>query len=102
MPNGGATESLKFLELENFDSDTTVLTMPPDAADLPKGSVYKYEKFENLNSDLFKISATIDGTSAQPNNCHTPQNHKMSSNSRYGHILNSFCKVYLSASQSKH
>merc|ERR1719295_748411 len=81
LPNGGATESLKFLELENFDSDTTVLTMPPDAADLPKGSVYKYEKFENLNSDLFKISATIDGTSAQPNNCHTPQNHKMSSNS---------------------
>ena len=86
MPNGGATESLKFLELENFDSDTTVLTMPPDAADLPKGSVYKYEKFENLNSDLFKTSATADaGSSAQLNNCQTPQNHKMSSNSRCGH-----------------
>ena len=99
MPNGGATESLKFLELENFDSDTTVLTMPPDAADLPKGSVYKYEKFENLNSDLFKISATIDGTSAQPK----PQNHKMSSNSRYGHKLNSSVKfIFQPPAQSKH
>ena len=61
------------MELENFDSDTTVLTMPPDAADLPKGSVYQYEKFENLNSDLFKRKTAPTSTTAA---AATPTNNK--------------------------
>ena len=46
--------SLKFLELEGFETDRTVFILPPDTSDLPAGSVYKYDKFENLNPDLFE------------------------------------------------
>ena len=68
------SQQLRFLELENFDSDTTMLTMPPDAADLPKGSVYQYEKFENLNSDLFKRKTAPTSTTAAA--AATPTNNK--------------------------
>ena len=49
-----STSGLRFLELEGFDTDRTVFILPPDASDLPTGSVYKHEKFENLNPDLFE------------------------------------------------
>ena len=48
-----STNGLKFLELEGLETDRTVFILPPDTSDLPSGGVYKYEKFENLNPDLF-------------------------------------------------
>lgn len=45
---------LRFLELEGFETDRTVFILPPDTSDLPSGGVYKYDKFENLNPDLFE------------------------------------------------
>lgn len=49
-----ADEPCHFLELESVDSDRTVFILPPDATGLPKGAEYIYEKFENLNQDLFE------------------------------------------------
>ncbi len=44
----------RFLELDFPDSDRTVFIMPPDTAGLPPGKEYKYDKFEDLNPDLFE------------------------------------------------
>ena len=56
----------RFLELDFPDSDRTVFIMPPDNSGLPADTEYRYEKFENLNPELFQDR--VDDKNDKPSN----------------------------------
>ena len=56
----------RFLELDFPDSDRTVFIMPPDSAGLPPNTEYRYEKFENLNPELFQDKSDRESKNDKP------------------------------------
>jgi hypothetical protein len=54
----------RYLELEGPDSDRTVFILPPDSSGLPMDKEYHYDKFDDLDHDLFE-----DKSEAVDNQC---------------------------------